>query len=92
MKKVKRKYTRKVVPDAPESISTPVQEERSIVDRATGEVIVKHDGSFSFNDLPLSIRAGVERTIKYRERLKLPDDSKERKELAVRMFRGDRPR
>ena len=78
--KKKRKYTRK--PDALQSNSSPIKEESSIIPRK----------EFSFNDLPLSIRAQVENTIKMRERLRLPDDSRERKAMAIKMFRGDRLR
>ena len=89
MKRTKRKYTRhllEVKPDALESKS-------SGVDEVTGVILppVANSG-FSFNDLPFSIRMQVENIIKMRERLKLPDDSKERKLLAIRYFRGDRPR
>ncbi len=86
MKRTKRKYTRKPKPDAPQSISSPIVEESSIIPQ--GEVVKV----FTFNDLPLSIRTQVENTIKMRARLHLPDDSKERKERAIKMFRGDRPR
>ncbi len=98
MKRTKRKYTRHVkpiepIPDNVQSISSPIKEESSTVDRVTGEVTeVKPDSRFSFNDLPLSIRMQVERIIKMHKRLGLPDDSKERKERAVRYFRGGRPR
>ena len=91
MKRTKRKYTRK--PDAPQSISSPSKEESSIVDRVTGEIAkVKSDSGFSFNDLPLSLRIQVENTIKMRNKLGLPDDSQDRKERAIKYFRGDRPR
>jgi hypothetical protein len=47
---------------------------------------------FTFDDLPLSVRTQVERDILYRKRLNLFDDSKERKERAVKYFLGDEPR
>ena len=80
--KKKRKYTRK--PDALGLNSSPTKEESGTIPRG-----VK---AFSFNDLPLSVRMQIENTIKMRERLGLPDDSEERRVLAVRYFRGDRPR
>ncbi len=95
MKRTKRKYTRhekviKPTQDAPQSTTSPVKDESSIVapDRE-GEPVL--DG-FTFNDLPQSIRIRVERDIAYRKRLNLLDDSKERKERAIRYFRGDRLR
>ncbi len=90
-KKVKRKYTREPKQDALESISSPVKEESSIVDRITGE-ITEIKPTFTYDNLPMGIRVGVDRAIKLRARLHLPDDSKERKQRAVRYFRGDRPR
>ena len=88
-----RKYTRKNV----QSKSSPVKEVSSIiphVDIETGEITaIREDGvRFAFNDLPLSIRTGVERIIAYRKKLGLLDDSKERKAKAIRYFRGDKPR
>jgi len=50
------------------------------------------DKIFTFDDLPLSLRGQVEFILSYRKRLGLPDDSKERKSQAIKMFRGDRPR
>ncbi len=47
---------------------------------------------FTYIDLPLSVRMRVENTLKMRKRLKLPDDSKERKSQAIKMFRGDKAR
>jgi len=88
--KKKRKYTRKVVTTPEESKSSHTKEESSIIPQVVD--IPATVSEFSFNDLPLSRRVGVEYTIKMRKRLKLPDDSKERRELAVKMFRGDRPR
>lgn len=97
-RKVKRKCTRRetskeTVPDSLQSISSLSKEESSRVDGVTGEITeVKPATGFSFNDLPASIRLGVENTIKARARLHLPDDSKERRERAVKYFRGDRLR
>jgi len=82
MKRTKRKYTRKVKLDALEPISSPVKEESGIIVSPT----------FSFNDLPLSIRTQVESIIRWRKLKGLPDDSKDRKELAIKYFKGDRPR
>ncbi len=91
MKKVKRKYTRhnKIEPiqNAPQSQTSIVKEESSIVDRVTGEIVVVK--RFTEDDLPLSIQVQIERDIALRKRLNLPDDSKERKERAVRYFRGE---
>lgn len=97
MKRTKRKYTRheKVVepnPDALQSISSPSEGESSTVDRVTGEITPVKVDKFSYNDLPLSIRVGVEQTLAYRKKLGLNDDSVERKERAIKYFRGDRPR
>ena len=102
MKRTKRKYIRK--PDAPESVSSPVKGERSIIlplkvltADYNGDVDVIIDGkmiakAFTFDDLPLSIRTQVGNTIKARAMLHLPDDSKERRLLAIKYFRGDMPR
>lgn len=94
MRKVKRKYTRKVTPetpqDAPELKSRGIKEESSRipqVDKVTVPV-----GEFSFDDLPLSLRMQVESIIKWRKAKGLPDDSKERIERAVKYFRGGRLR
>jgi hypothetical protein len=76
---MKRKYTR----HAPQSNSEPIKEESGI------STLVK-DRPVTFEDLPLSVRASVERTIAYRKRLALPDDSKERKQRAVEYFVGPR--
>ena len=83
MKRTRRKYTRKPKPDALEPISGPVKEEG-------GSQIPPNE--FSFNDLPLSIRMRVEDVIRFRKARGLPDDTEDRKALAVKMFRGDRPR
>ena len=80
MKRTKRKYTRK--PDVLQSNST--KEESSIIPQV--------EKVFTFNDLPLSIRTQVENTIKMRKRLGLPDDSRERRLVAIKYFRGDRLR
>ena len=91
MKRTKRKYTLKPKLDAPESIPGPVKDESHISippDREGNPVL----DSFTFNDLPFSIRNRVEAVIKMRKGLRLPDDSKDRKEMAIKMFRGDRPR
>ena len=90
MRKVKRKYTRKPTPDALQSNSSPVKEESSIIPQV--KVVSPAVKAFSFNDLPLSIRTQVENTIKMRKRLGLPDDSRERRLLAIKYFKGDRPR
>ena len=90
MKRTKRKYTRKPKQDAPQSISSPIKEESSIIPQVVSAT--PYVKGFTFDDLPLSIRAQVENTIKMRKRLGLPDDSKERKALAIKYFRGDRPR
>jgi len=82
MKKAKRKYTRKVVPNAPELKSSPIKEE------SNSNVL----SEFKFKDLPLSLRMEVEAVIKWRNRVGLPDDSKERIERAIKMFRGDKLR
>ena len=104
MKRTKRKYTRKVLPDALQSTRKPIKEESSIIlplevlaADYNGDVDVIFDGkmiakAFAFNDLPLSTRTQVENTIKMRKRLGLSDDSEERRVFAVRYFRGDRPR
>ena len=82
MKKVKRKYTRKPEQDAPQSVIEPIKEESSS----------KIPIAFSFKDLPISLRMEIEAIIKWRKLYGLPDDSKERKEKAIKYFRGDRPR
>ena len=91
----KRKYTRKVIPGAVQSKSSTVEEGVSTiphVDEKTGEILQSSkDFKFSFSDLPSSIQGQVEAIIKMRKGLGLPDDSKERKERAIRMYRGDRP-
>ncbi len=79
MRKPKRKYTRKVKQDAPQSNPSPVKEQDSTE-------------LFKFSDLPLRLRTQIESIIKMRKRVGLPDDSKERKEAAIKYFRGDRPR
>ncbi len=89
MKKVKRKYTRKETTISEASKSSGIQEESSIIPQVD---TLQSPVEFSFDDLPLSLRTQVENTIKLRERFKLPDDSKDRKERAVRYFRGDRLR
>ena len=89
MKRTKRKYTRKPKLDAPESISSPVKDESHIDTPPDSKMVLDR---FTFNDLPLSIRNRVEAVIKMRKGLRLPDDAKDRKELAIKMFRGDRPR
>ncbi len=106
MRKVKRKYTRKI---APEPISDSVKEESNIIPQA-GEVAVTVGGimelgaelanfeewvlnkPFTFNDLPLSVQTYVNGIIKNRKARGLPDDSKMRKERAIKYFRGDKPR
>ncbi len=84
MKRVKRKYTRhnkvEVLPDVVQSNNNPPKEESGTIPR------------FGYNDLPPSIQGQVERQINYRKKLGLPDDSKERKAIAVKMFKGERPR
>ena len=101
MKRTKRKYTRKPKFDALGLISSPTKGESSAIlppdkdalwDDRAGESVMDTVKEFSFNDLPLSIKTQVENTIKMRERLGLPDDYKERKALAIKYFRGDRPR
>ena len=85
--KKKRKYTRhEKVLDAPQSDSTGIDKETGVI------VPIVDNQGFSFNDLPLSIRTQVENTIKMRERLRLPDDPRDRKAMAIKMFRGDRLR
>lgn len=85
-RKVKRKYTRKAAPGALESPTSPAKEESGTIPQ--GEVVK----AFSFDDLPLSIKMQVESAIKYRKAKGLPDDSRERKDNAIKYFRGDRPR
>ncbi len=103
MKRIKRKYTRHELDGvqlkpfkAVALILPPETIEADIAGIVTAGIPSKvpyyQVRDFSFDDLPLSIRQGVENTIKLRKRLGLPDDSKERKEKAIRMFRGDRLR
>ena len=89
MKRTKRKYTRKATTTPIESKSRGIETEDSAIPQLD---IVEPTVSFSFTDLPLSVRLGVENTIKLRVRLKLPDDSVERKAQAIKMFRGDKAR
>mgnify|MGYP001571361702 CR=1 FL=1 len=100
MKRIKRKYTRKAIPEEtgsngteggvfpPVSLSGGIPEGMVLPESVTTTT----GGEFTYTDLPLSVRMGVENTIKQRGRLHLPDDSKERKEQAIKYFRGDRPR
>ncbi len=90
MKKVKRKYVRKVSQIVTEPVSDSVKGGSSII--GAGGEILSPKSEFSFEDLPLSTRTFVERVIKYRKARGLPDDSKIRKERAIKYFRGDRPR
>jgi hypothetical protein len=85
MKKLKR--TPKVPKTAPRLVRGVVGEQSNTTILPDKEVV-----PFSFDDLPLSIRMQVERIIAYRKAHNLPDDSKERKEQAVKMFKGDKPR
>ena len=89
MKRTKRKYTRKAPTTPVESSRGDLKAESSTIPQPDN--IQSSDG-FSFNDLPLSVRVGVEKTIKLSKRLKLPDDSEERKSRAIKMFRGDKAR
>jgi hypothetical protein len=57
----------------------------AIINSGKGEVITRD--SFTFEDLPLSIRIGVERTIETRKLRGLFDDSKERKQRALEYWR-----
>ena len=107
MKRIKRKYTRKPKPDALQSKSSPIKEESSVLPRMESVSISggipkgvdlpdtttsSSHKEFVYIDLPFSIRQGVENSIEMRKRVGLPDDSKERKERAIKYFRGDRPR
>ena len=98
MKKIKRKYTHRAVKIATEAVSDSVKEESSIIGGEItpikSEIIPSQGGEseFSFEDLPLSTRTYVEGIIKYRKLKGLLDDSKIRKERAIKYFRGDRPR
>ncbi len=101
MKRTKRKYTRKATITPVESKSSGIETEGSAMDYKKNPVILEShlegiaDGTikpFTFEDLPLSVRMGVENAIKLRTRLKLPDNSEERKAQAIKYFRGDRPR
>lgn len=97
-RKPKRRYVRTVllVPkplseeNAPQSTTEPLSGGSSIIPQA-GEVVAPII-EFTFKDLPLSLRMQVESVIKWRKAKGLPDDSEERKEKAIKMFRGDRPR
>jgi hypothetical protein len=82
MKKVKRKYTRKPTQVALQSITATTEVASDTL------IPVK----FGFDDLPASIRTQAENIIAWRKKKGLPDDSKERKELAVKYFVGDRLR
>mgnify|MGYP001575989296 CR=1 FL=1 len=84
MKRTKRKYTRRTTPV--ESKSSGIETGGNTI--TPPEVIEPTVKAFSFEDLPLSIRMRVENTLKVRKRLKLPDDSVERKVQAIEMFRG----
>jgi hypothetical protein len=106
VKMKKRKYNKtgkyaKVQSDAPQSSTEPLKEGNNIIvpkelNEAQIQEFKKDTGKlnkgFTFDDLPLSIRTQVERDILYRKRLNLFDDSKERKERAVKYFLGDEPR
>ena len=89
MKRTKRKYTRKVksevVPDSVQSISTPLKEE---INTETGEIPKILTKALSYDDLPISTRTRIEAYIEFRKKMNLPDDSKERRERAVKLFRG----
>mgnify|MGYP001566742785 FL=1 len=96
MRKVKRKYTRKEVGQSPpDAVGIVIQPPISDSEISQNSGIGGQSGSkipFGFQDLPLSVRMQVETALEMRKRLRLPDDSKERKERAVIYFRGDRPR
>lgn len=106
MKRAKRKYTRRPKQDAPQSKSSLLKTVDLVLppetinadmsgvttDGIPSQLPYYQEREFTFNDLPLSRRMQVESIIKARKRLGLPDDSKERRLLAVKYFRGDRPR
>ena len=104
MKRTKRKYTRKATTTPVESKSSGIESEGKVIAQVSlsggipegmilpDSVTTSTGGEFTYIDLPLSVRMGVENTIKLRARLHLPDDSVERKSRAIKMFRGDRPR
>ena len=95
MKRTKRKYTRRKIIQPP--ISNGEMLKSSGIGGESGIILPTEDikpskTPFTFKDLPLSLRMQVESAIRMRKRLGLFDDSKERKEKAIRNFRGDRPR
>ena len=104
MKRIKRKYTRKATTTPVESTRNGTEQEASVITQVSlsggipegmvlpDSVTTSTGGEFTYADLPLSVRMGVENTIKLRARLHLPDDSKERKAQAIKMFRGDKVR
>ncbi len=88
MKRVKRKYIRKAITTPVEPSTEGIESEGS----TNTDIVEPTVKGFSFEDLPLSIRIQVENTLKMRKRLKLPDDSVERRLRAIKMFRGDKVR
>ena len=81
MKKVKRRSTKKVVQDAPQS--------------DLGAIKVKSNGILPIEQadiLPLSLRMQLEAGTRARVRAHLPDNLKERTEAMIRRFKGDRLR
>jgi hypothetical protein len=104
MKRTKRKYIRKAATTPVESSRDGIESEGSVFPQVSisggipegmvlpDSVTTTTGGEFTYIDLPLSVRMGVENTLKMRARLKLPDDSEERKARAIKMFRGDKAR
>ena len=74
MKKVKRKYTRRVSPEGTESNSSPIK--ASEVTQADIEL------------LPPSLRLMLEQGTRFRKAHHLRDNLKEMTEMMVRRFRG----
>jgi hypothetical protein len=105
---MKRKYNKsgkyaKKSSGTPQSITEPLKEQSSVsigggipegmvLPESVTTTNVTEYKEFTFEDLPLSVRVGVENNIAYRKKLNLPDDSKERKQRAVQYFLGDKPR
>ena len=73
----KRKYTRKVSPEAIQPKSKP------IVEQVGNTTIIDLTG-LTFMDLPLSLRKEIDSIIEHRKALDLFDDKKERIERALR--------
>lgn len=99
------KDTGKPILDNVQSITEPLKEQSSVKILSPKITTQKLEGDkwvdtgkfkaelkpFTFEDLPLSIRIGVENIITYRENLKLPDDSKERKQRALNYYKEKAP-